>query len=98
MSIDVRCSMCGFYRLCWFMSFFCFVKQKTAYEMRISDWSLDVCSSDLSDQLYDRPAIGVGRSDCEQSVRAGARQGKPFGVHRHRGRRAQESVDRKSVV
>src|SRR3546814_2216561 len=32
------------YRLCFF---FFFVKQKTAYEMRISDWSSDVCSSDL---------------------------------------------------
>src|SRR3546814_9522404 len=30
--------------VCFF--FFCF-KQKTAYEMRISDWSSDVCSSDL---------------------------------------------------
>src|SRR3546814_8121123 len=29
-----------------FFSFF-FFKQKTAYEMRISDWSSDVCSSDL---------------------------------------------------
>src|SRR3546814_4412097 len=29
-----------------FISFF-FFKQKTAYEMRISDWSSDVCSSDL---------------------------------------------------
>src|SRR3546814_8716624 len=33
--------------------FFCFCffffKQKTAYEMRISDWSSDVCSSDLFD-------------------------------------------------
>src|SRR3546814_6190592 len=29
------------------MHVFCF-KQKTAYEMRISDWSSDVCSSDLS--------------------------------------------------
>src|SRR3546814_20030529 len=29
------------------MSFFFFFKQKTAYEMRISDWSSDVCSSDL---------------------------------------------------
>src|SRR3546814_11070032 len=31
------------------MVFFCvfFFKQKTAYEMRISDWSSDVCSSDL---------------------------------------------------
>src|SRR3546814_5569070 len=27
--------------------FFCFFKQKTAYELRISDWSSDVCSSDL---------------------------------------------------
>src|SRR3546814_5279141 len=27
--------------------FFFFFKQKTAYEMRISDWSSDVCSSDL---------------------------------------------------
>src|SRR3546814_10296456 len=27
--------------------FFLFFKQKTAYEMRISDWSSDVCSSDL---------------------------------------------------
>src|SRR3546814_7025816 len=30
------------------MSFFFFFKQKTAYEMRISDWSSDVCSSDLA--------------------------------------------------
>src|SRR3546814_13495295 len=32
--------------------FFFFFKQKTAYEMRISDWSSDVCSSDLN--LRDR--------------------------------------------
>src|SRR3546814_6156045 len=30
-----------------FVLFFFFFKQKTAYEMRISDWSSDVCSSDL---------------------------------------------------
>src|SRR3546814_2536171 len=30
-----------------FCFFFFFFKQKTAYEMRISDWSSDVCSSDL---------------------------------------------------
>src|SRR3546814_2492976 len=29
------------------IDFFFFFKQKTAYEMRISDWSSDVCSSDL---------------------------------------------------
>src|SRR3546814_1528686 len=32
-----------------FIIFFFFFKQKTAYEMRISDWSSDVCSSDLGD-------------------------------------------------
>src|SRR3546814_4838267 len=31
--------------VCYFVFFF--FKQKTAYEMRISDWSSDVCSSDL---------------------------------------------------
>src|SRR3546814_4667288 len=35
--------------LCMHLCFF-FFKQKTAYEMRISDWSSDVCSSDLLDQ------------------------------------------------
>src|SRR3546814_2197193 len=37
----------------WSYEMFCFVfffKQKTAYEMRISDWSSDVCSSDLIDK------------------------------------------------
>src|SRR3546814_1800964 len=32
----------------FFVVVFFFYKQKTAYEMRISDWSSDVCSSDLS--------------------------------------------------
>src|SRR3546814_14252435 len=32
--------------MCFFVVFF--FKQKTAYEMRISDWSSDVCSSDLA--------------------------------------------------
>src|SRR3546814_798320 len=32
---------------------FCCVKQKTAYEMRISDWSSDVCSSDLVDGVVE---------------------------------------------
>src|SRR3546814_9006044 len=33
--------------------FFFFFKQKTAYEMRISDWSSDVCSSDLNAESTD---------------------------------------------
>src|SRR3546814_5908775 len=37
---------------------FVFFKQKTAYEMRISDWSSDVCSSDLNPKIIEvsRPA------------------------------------------
>src|SRR3546814_7911867 len=41
--------------------FFFFFKQKTAYEVRISDWSSDVCSSDLHvprrDDPFDRPRM-----------------------------------------
>src|SRR3546814_1097249 len=33
-----------------FVFVFFFFKQKTAYEMRISDWSSDVCSSDLREE------------------------------------------------
>src|SRR3546814_10896359 len=36
------------------VQWFLFFKQKTAYEMRISDWSSDVCSSDLSVIVHDR--------------------------------------------
>src|SRR3546814_7197962 len=49
-SINILC-ICNWL---YFVLFF-FFKQKTAYEMRISDWSSDVCSSDLID-------IQVGRT------------------------------------
>src|SRR3546814_8156611 len=39
---------------------FFFFKQKTAYELRISDWSSDVCSSDLTDRLCHRLEITFG--------------------------------------
>src|SRR3546814_9443205 len=38
--------------LCFVLFIFFFFKQKTAYEMRISDWSSDVCSSDLQVLLW----------------------------------------------
>src|SRR3546814_10639100 len=38
---------------------FCFFKQKTAYEMRISDWSSDVCSSDLTIYVAVPPGSGA---------------------------------------
>src|SRR3546814_4385884 len=34
--------------MCVLLCYFLFFKQKTAYEMHISDWSSDVCSSDLN--------------------------------------------------
>src|SRR3546814_10127855 len=40
--------------------FIFFFKQKTAYEMRISDWSSDVCSSDLLQPRH-RDAAGIRR-------------------------------------
>src|SRR3546814_5904558 len=39
--------------------FLFFFKQKTAYEMRISDWSSDVCSSDLSDPRGQGRRLGM---------------------------------------
>src|SRR3546814_5258378 len=39
--------------ICLYLIYFFFFKQKTAYEMRISDWSSDVCSSDLLDDSID---------------------------------------------
>src|SRR3546814_7593995 len=36
-----------------------FSKQKTAYEVRISDWSSDVCSSDLRSSVFGDAMIGV---------------------------------------
>src|SRR3546814_5548833 len=55
----IQCVLCEFWFCAWSSAdlkcmvaktvvlFFFFFKQKTAYEMRISDWSSDVCSSDL---------------------------------------------------
>src|SRR3546814_3660093 len=58
------------------MSFF-FFKQKTAYEMRISDWSSDVCSSDLLARL--RPVQRQRRRDLD----AGAVEGEAGRPHHH---------------
>src|SRR3546814_8953973 len=50
-----------------FLLFF-FFKQKTAYEMRISDWSSDVCSSDLAGDV----AGGERRQAPAMEAREGA--------------------------
>src|SRR3546814_4360098 len=94
------------------ISFFFFFKQKTAYEMRISDWSSDVCSSDLT---WDDCQRQWHRADLERRPRLV--QGSRGGVALYRpgqaaeewlrrelqrsdaGRAAQRApVDRKRVV
>src|SRR3546814_386991 len=55
--VDVRCRLLTFV----------FIKQKTAYEMRISDWSSDVCSSDLAlliDFRLGRPHMPGNHDQC----------------------------------
>src|SRR3546814_7179276 len=59
-----------------------FFKQKTAYEMRISDWSSDVCSSDLllKPEMYGNVSIRTGRQldavviPSEAVIRSGRRE------------------------
>src|SRR3546814_3435224 len=48
----------------YYFFFFFFFKQKTAYEMRISDWSSDVCSSDLPRFCPDGALIGASGIAC----------------------------------
>src|SRR3546814_2504612 len=55
---QLGCSVC--------ILFFFFFNQKTAYEMRISDWSSDVCSSDLTFAfLQCGENVGLGRDLAE---------------------------------
>src|SRR3546814_15552820 len=80
---------------------FFFFKQKTAYEMRISDWSSDVCSSDLivwrqragAKQVDDEHAIGF-----EQRSRGFERAQRVLGtaeVRDHAGKDGQRSEERR---
>src|SRR3546814_2292943 len=80
--------------LCIF--FFFFFKQKTAYEMRISDWSSDVCSSDL--------LIGMGqcRHPLDHPVGESQRQGRlsqlgPAWATRRTGRSEERRVGKECV-
>src|SRR3546814_9673873 len=61
--------------------FFFFFKQKTAYEMRISDWSSDVCSSDLVALLLEHGHHGIGVADGVDLARAQRRQGPGGDAH-----------------
>src|SRR3546814_1835867 len=86
--------------------FFFFFKQKTAYEMRISDWSSDVCSSDL---VADLAHAARGRSGPQLAVGDFLILGeqRPRGEHRvaadaaavhHRGFQADEGPIRQRAA
>src|SRR3546814_1371355 len=78
------------YKLSCMLFLFFFFKQKTAYEMRISDWSSDVCSSDLEAILNmrlrslrrleemqirkERDALQKERAELEKLIESPARQ------------------------
>src|SRR3546814_17575809 len=83
---------------------FFFFKQKTAYEMRISDWSSDVCSSDLSladlkTALGDTTPVEAEAAPREPKIDA---QGRSYGTGRRKNAIARVWIkpgrDRTSVV
>src|SRR3546814_6923639 len=57
--------MCLLLFRCYVVFFF---KQKTAYEMRISDWSSDVCSSDLAGDDAERAAVVAALRNLQIAV------------------------------
>src|SRR3546814_14001609 len=80
-----------------------FFKQKTAYEMRISDWSSDVCSSDLlgkSDVVTGSGIFGPGIAEADNETQVCHRGQMPTAPAN--GRRSSGGLlllgDRKSVV
>src|SRR3546814_17082837 len=78
------------YYLCCTVGVFVF-KQKTAYELRISDWSSDVCSSDLG-------VHNDGGNRCGHRIDADVgqhRQGEVDEHHLHDDRRASHQLDEK---
>src|SRR3546814_1952134 len=91
-----------------------FIKQKTAYEMRISDWSSDVCSSDL---IYKSPSAAgsavMGGTACNgwrfwslEGEEAAPKERAPKAPNEPRAARpkpargtpAAPTIDRKSVL
>src|SRR3546814_5526624 len=84
--------------------FFFFFKQKTAYEMRISDWSSDVCSSDLiaiwsasptttdDDKAWDHMAEEIERLGNAENESWGIEHG-----YRYAGRSEERRVGKECV-
>src|SRR3546814_7284315 len=89
--VYTMCAVCG-----WFF----FFKQKTAYEMRISDWSSDVCSSDLAKSDGDASSYSRSQTCPDGSLlRTWRQMGHIQTEFRHCGkgrpsRRARDGADR----
>src|SRR3546814_3433821 len=77
------------------MCLFFFFKQKTAYEMRISDWSSDVCSSDLSWAAGTHARLG-GPPDARPAEDARALRHRSRSEGRMKGQRNNEPMQRRS--
>src|SRR3546814_7151588 len=83
----------------YFLFFFFFFKQKTAYEMRISDWSSDVCSSDLKAGRLRRIADIIARKGEQDRIDALHEQiadGRP--LHRRKVEAAGERRQRPASI
>src|SRR3546814_1675957 len=84
-----------------FFAIFYFFKQKTAYEMRISDWSSDVCSSDLtwSPQCFmSRRSCDICNLDRRRIDTSGNQTCHMCHIHYQVSSNRISDVDRKSVV
>src|SRR3546814_5185872 len=84
--------------MCVFVFCFFFFKQKTAYEMRISDWSSDVCSSDLGCGRETWPWIDEMLERLELSDKANVSMRALSGGMKRRVLIAQALVHRPPVV
>src|SRR3546814_2361534 len=72
---------------------FFFFKQKTAYEMRISDWSSDVCSSDL--RIRPEQGIEQGTDRCPPHEAPPQRQRQPVALRRADGAEPAGGIQRR---
>src|SRR3546814_9224973 len=72
-----------------FLSVLFFFKQKTAYELRISDWSSDVCSSDLAESGRRSPRSPTARG---ATSRGSHRSTSGATRHANRGRSAPQKA------
>src|SRR3546814_6171174 len=82
----------------WIVLFVLFVfKQKTAYEMRISDWSSDVCSSDLLLLLPLSAQANLLQHSLVSSLQADPSQSRPPASFRKPWRSEERRVGKECV-